>query len=611
MNLLKIHNIQKSFGGNLLLDQISLEINSDDKVALIGRNGAGKSTLIKMILGEIAPDSGDIFIYRDASIGYLSQDVITDMSHSLQDEMFLVFKEVRLLEEKIKDTLHDLEKHPTDDSLLSRYATLEEQYERLGGYEYHTFIDMILTKFGFTKEEYGRQISTFSGGEKTRVAFAKLLIMKPNILLLDEPTNHMDIEIIEWLEDYLKHYNGAVFLITHDQYFINKVVRKIYEIDDNTIESYTGNYDDYEREKVARYEIKLRQYNRQQKEIAHLQSFVDRFRYKATKAKSAQDRIKKIERIEVLDKPTNKEEHMHISFSSKRPTDAVILTLNNLSVGYEKPLFSGMNLEMRGFEKMAVIGPNGIGKTTLIKTIIHDLKPLNGKVSFEKEMSIGYFDQHQVFENSNLSLLDYLHNIYPMKSLFEVRSLLARVLFTGEDVFKTVDVLSGGEKVRLRLLLLMLEENDLLVMDEPTNHLDIDTKNIVEDIFEDYIGPMIFISHDRYFINKVASKIVYLRENQFDIFDGTYDEYKEAYTPKEAVKKEKVQREKTIRPEKEIKRLEQSITKSQEKLKELEASLFLEEVYSSKEKYKATEEEISFLKESLEESLLELLKLTD
>lgn len=610
MSLLQINNLKKTFGGNILFENVSLEINRNDKVALIGRNGVGKSTLIKMVLGEITPDSGDIFIFGGAIIGYLSQDVLSQEDLTLQDEVLLVFKNLTDIEQKIRATTKELETNHSIE-LIEKYSRLEEEYRIKGGYEYPTFIDMILSKFGFQKEDYHRQVSSFSGGEKTRVAFSKLLLMKPDILLLDEPTNHMDIEIIEWLEEYLKHYDGAVFVVTHDKYFINKIVNKIYELDQETLHVYHGNYDAYEIEKVARYELLMKQYVRQNKEIAHLQSFVDRFRYKATKAKSAQDRIKKIARIDRLNKPSNHHQNVKMAFHSRRPTDAIILETKHLSIGYDFPLFENIEYKMRGFEKVGIIGPNGVGKSTFIKTIIEEIPALKGEVVFNKPLKIGYFDQNAAFENENLSLLDMLHSIYPTKLLKEIRGLLARVLFSSDDVFKLIRVLSGGEKVRLRLLLLMLEEPELLILDEPTNHLDIDTKNIVEDIFEEFIGPIIFISHDRYFINKVATKIISLHQNDFVIFDGNYDGFhnnqEKQSAQKPAPKKEKIR---TVSLSQRIEKIEHEIDDLHKIIKLEKDSLFLENVYTDKAKYDFVMESIRMKEERANILFEELLALT-
>ena len=590
MNLLRINNLNKTFGGNVLFDNISLEINSNEKVALIGRNGVGKTTLIKMILNEITPDSGEIFIFRQAKVGYLSQKIIESTDNTLIEECLIPFKDIVRIEGELHELALSLE---TDHSelALKKYSDKEHEFLINGGYDYLTKIDMLLTKFGFKKEEYDRVIESFSGGEKTRIAFAKLLMLEPDLLILDEPTNHMDIEIIEWLEDYLKSYRGAVLIITHDKYFINKVVRKIYEIDNQSIEVYHGNYDEYETEKLNRYDLLVKKYEKQQKQIAHLQSFVDRFRYKATKAKSAQDRIKKLNRIERIELPNRSSNHLNINFKTKRPTNAFILEMNNLSIGYDKPLISDINMKMRGFEKIGIIGNNGTGKTTLIKTILGEIQPLSGEYQFLKEMKVGYFDQNLSNFNPELTLIETIHGIYPQKTLYEVRSDLAKVEFTGEDVFKKVRVLSGGELVKLQILLLMLERPDILVLDEPTNHLDIDSKNVIEDIFEEYDGPIIFISHDRYFINKVASKIIKL-DTEMHIYEGNYEEYLH-YLQKHYPKVEKIKTKSNNsneNKEKSKKKLLVDIEKLEKELQDLHQSLFTSDIYNDVEKYRNQEQ---------------------
>jgi len=612
MNLLKINNLKKTFGGNVLFDNLSLEINSMDKVALIGRNGVGKSTLVKIILNEIAPDSGEIFIFRQAKIGYLSQDIIKSLANTMFEECLSVFQELVDLEKR----LHKLTELMIDDhseTILKRYTNAENEFQIKGGYEYLTTIDMLLTRFGFTKADYNRQIKTFSGGERTRVAFAKLLMTKPDLLVLDEPTNHMDIEIIEWLEEYLKRYKGAVLVITHDKYFINKVVNKIYEIDQERLETYYGNYDEYEIEKVKRYEVMMKKYLKQKKKIAHLQNFVDRFRYNSKRASIAQDRVKKINRIERIDKPTNSASHVKISFKTKRSTDVHILELENLSIGYDKPLLENINLKMRGYEKIGIIGKNGTGKTTLIKTIMGKIQAIHGKCKFYKAMKLGYFDQNQKTLNDKLTVMQTIHNTYPYKTIFEVRSDMAKVLFIGEDADKLVSVLSGGEKVRLSILLLMLEQPDLLILDEPTNHLDIDTKNIVEDVFEAYDGPIIFISHDRYFINKVATKIVSISDS-VSIFDGNYSQYIEEAKRLSEIKKltsPKLKKKAVEDVSKKMRKLEKEIDTLDMKLGMLKQELFLKEVYMDKDKFKIKSEEIKSVENRIEEHYLEIENISD
>lgn len=606
MNLIRMNNIKKTFGGKLLFEHVSFEVNDDDKVVIIGKNGVGKTTLFKMILGVISPDSGEIFISRQARIGYLSQDVLSQKDISLYEEMLLVFQEVHAIGEAMHRTMEQMTTDHSD-ATLKRYSWLEEEFRHKQGYEYPTLIDTMLSRFGFTKSDYGRIVSSFSGGEKTRIAFAKLLLLKPDVLLLDEPTNHMDIEIIEWLEDYLKKYQGAVVVITHDKYFINRVVNRIYELDQETLEKYTGSFEEYEIEKERRYEQLIKLYERQQKEIAHLQSFVDRFRYKATKAKSAQDRIKKIERIDKLDKPTRKAKKVAMGFEGRRPTDAVILEVKELAIGYDKPLLRPISIKMRGFDKIGIIGPNGVGKTTFIKTILDEVSPLSGQVMFFKRFRMGYFDQLSTENRFGGGIMGLIHNLYPTMTLFEVRSLLARFLFVGEDVFKEISVLSGGEMVRLRLLLLMLEKPEFLVLDEPTNHLDIETKSIVEDVFEEFSGPMLFISHDRYFINKVATKIMAFGNDGWELYEGNYDEYKASLENKKPEPVHKLKTPKQTDYRKEIIRMESRIDEIVKEIERLKASLFRPYVYEDRDRYDQTSLKINVL-ETESELLLEKIE---
>ncbi len=613
MNLLSVSKLQKEFNGDVLFNNISFDINSKDKIAIIGKNGTGKSTLIKMIIGDLDIDKGEVFKNSKAIIGYLSQDVISSKSNTLIHEMYGVFENLITLGKKIASLTEELALTPDDKDLLKRYSTMEHNFEIKGGYEYHYKIDLILSKFGFTKEEYDREISTFSGGEKTRIAFAKLLLINPDLLILDEPTNHLDIDIIEWLEDYLNKYEGAVLIVTHDKYFINKVCKKIIEIDQGTSHVYNGSYEEYQLEKIKRYEVLLKHYNRQQKDIEHLQSFVDRFRFNSKKATTAQDRIKKINRMVKLDKPTNSRSKVKMAFENKRATREIILEAKNLSIGYEKPLLSNINFSMRGYDKLAIIGPNGTGKTTLLKIIEKKLKPLKGKVDFLREYKVGYFDQNQEGLNYNKTIFEEIHDHYPRFNNKEVRSVAARFLFIKEDTLKPISVLSGGEKVRLVLLLLMLSNPDLLILDEPTNHLDIETKDIIEDVFDEFSGPVIFVSHDRYFINKIGTKIIHLSDSEVTEFDGSYEEFKELKS-KKVIKKDKIKREKTITKnyEKEIKSLEKEIHKIETKITKFEDETFKSEIYTNHLKIKSINEKIDSLKNELiilEEKYYELHEL--
>ena len=613
MNILSLSKLRKEFNGDVLFQNISFDINSKDKVAIIGKNGTGKSTLLKMIIGDMEFDSGDIHKNPKAKIGYLSQDVISKTSNTLKEEMLDVFRNLLNLEDKIKNLTKELESNPHNEELLVRYSKIEHSYDIQGGYEYDYLIKFILTQFGFKKEEYDRKISTFSGGEKTRVAFAKLLLEKPDLLILDEPTNHLDIEIIDWLEDYLNKYDGAVLVVTHDKYFISKVCRRIIEIDNHTIEKYFGTFDNYQDEKIVRYEQLLRRYTKQQKEIAHLESFVERFRYNAKKASMAKDRVKKLGRIERIDKPHLSKRNVKMKFEEKRSTKEIILDAKKVTIGYpNKVLLENINFTMRGFDKLAIVGPNGTGKTTLLKVIEKKLLPLKGRVEFLRNYNIGYFDQNQETLHSHKTIFEEIHDYYPVFTIKDVRGVAARFLFFNEDLDKPISILSGGEKVRLVLLLIMLENPDLLILDEPTNHLDMETKDIIEDVLNEFSGPIIFVSHDRYFINKIATKLVHLSHHDMEEFEGSYDEFKEQdKSTKGDNKKVGKQKVKKRNINKEITEIEKDIHKYENKLKKTKEETFKEENYHDYQKMNELNDTIMILEEKLHELEIDYLELLE
>jgi len=611
MNILNVSKLSKEFSGEALFENISFDITKGDKVALIGKNGTGKSTLLKIILGDLHKDNGEVFINNKAAIGYLSQSVISNKENSLIDEINEVFEEVIKIEEKMLEISEEMAEDYSEE-LLTKYEKLELIFNTLGGYDYHYKINLILSKFNFLKEDYTRKISSFSGGEKTRIAFAKLLLIEPDLLILDEPTNHLDIAIIEWLEDYLNKYEGAVLVVTHDKYFINKVCKRIIEIDQGTSHLYFGNFDYYEVEKVKRYELLLKNYNKQQKEIAHLQSFVDRFRYNSKKATLAQDRVKKINRIDKINMPTKSNRRVKMSFDQKRATADIILEAVNLSIGYDKVLSKDINFTMRGFDKLAIIGENGVGKTTLIKVIEKKLKAISGKVHFLRDYQIGYFDQNQELLNQNKTIFEEIHDYYPAMTNTDVRNYAARFLFTNEDVLKPISILSGGEKVRLSLLLLMLEKPELLILDEPTNHLDIETKTIIEQVFSEFTGPIIFVSHDRYFINKIGTKVLFMKSDSVYEFDGTYEEYKDQIEKKETKKKTRKQKLKSSdNLSKRIKTIETKIHELEDRVNFLEKEIYKEEVYTNFDKLKKYNKEIVETRESIEEIYIEYFELQE
>jgi len=612
MNILSISKLQKDFNGEVLFKNISFDINSKDKVAIIGKNGTGKSTLLKMILGDETIDSGDIHRNPKAKIGYLSQSVISGAKHTLFDEMLQVFSNLLSFEKRMYDLTLELEKDPDNKELMNTYSKIEHNYSVDGGYDYLYQVDMILNKFGFKKEEYSRGIQTFSGGEKTRVAFAKLLLQKPELLILDEPTNHLDIEIIDWLEDYLNRYEGAVLIVTHDKYFISKVCRKIIEIDNFTTEVYYGTFLDYEYQKIKRYEILVRKYKKQQKEILHLQSFIDRFSANAKKASIAKDRQKKMDKIKRVEKPNIAKKQVKMTFEEKRSTREIILNAIDLSIGYDKPLISNINFTMRGYEKLAIVGPNGTGKTTLLKVIEQKLLPLKGKIEFLREYKIGYFDQNQETLHLQKTIFEEIHDYHPMYTVKDVRSVAARFLFFNEDLDKPISILSGGERVRLVLLLLMLEDPELLILDEPTNHLDIETKDIIEDVLSQFTGPIIFVSHDRYFINKIATKIVHLSTTEAIEFEGSYDQFKDQES-KTVIKKTRTRniREKKINFEKEISLLEKNIKKLTKEIEIKKEETFKEENYSDHMISNSLNDKITELEEVLHEKEHDYLDLLE
>jgi len=612
MNILTVSKLAKTFVNDTLFQHVSFDIKSKENIALIGKNGTGKSTLVKMILGDILPDEGEIHINKKAKIGYLSQRVITDTSQTLIDEVLQVFHEILKLEKHLKELSLKMEKDPHNLDLLATYSNLQQDYERRGGYDVHYKVDMILHQFGFKREDYKRTISTFSNGEQTRIAFAKLLLEAPDLLILDEPTNHLDIRIIEWLEDYLLKYEGSVFVVTHDKYFIDKVCKKILEIDGQELQVYHGNYNQYLEQKTARFERLLRQYKKQQKEIRHLESFVERFRYNAKKATMAQDRIKKLDRIKRIKEPKKSNSKIHLSFQPKRPTREVILEAKDATFGYEEPLIKDLNFQMRGFEKVAIIGPNGTGKTTLLKILQKKMSLISGKIHFLRDFKIGYFDQNQESLSFHKTIFEEIHDLYPMFTKYDIYSVGAKFMFYHEDMDKQIAVLSGGEKVRLVLLLLMLEKPDLLILDEPTNHLDIETKDIVEEVFDDFEGPIIFVSHDRYFINRIASKLIYFEHQKGQVFDGNYDAYKafQASQATSTVSNNKNVKKKE-KPKKDIATIEKEIIALEQTIEVKKEQSFDPAYYLDKDKIEGLNQEIKELEQQVQKLDEEYYKLLE
>ena len=534
MILLQVHQLSKLFGAELILSNIKLEVQTRDRIALVGRNGAGKSTLLKIIAGHLSHDSGEIMKPKDVSIGYLAQDTGLESSLSIWEEMLLVFKDLQLMEKELRK----LEQQMADPSIYEdqdRYSKLLKEYDGLqvafkdqGGYQFEADIRSVLHGLNFASFDYDTPISTLSGGQKTRLALGKLLLTKPDILILDEPTNHLDIETLSWLEQYLQNYSGAVLIVSHDRYFLDKVVNQVYEVSRKRINRYKGNYSAYLVQKAEEYERDMKQFEKQQEEVAKLQDFIQKNLARASTTKRAQSRRKKLEKMDLMDRPLGDEKSANILFDIEKQSGNEVLQIVNGAVGYNNQAVSSeINLRITKGESIALVGPNGIGKSTLLKTLIDKLPLLQGDIRFGTNVSIGYYDQEQAELSSNKTVLSELWDEYPFKTEKEIRTVLGNFLFSGDDVLKIVSTLSGGEKARLALSKLMMQKANFLILDEPTNHLDLDSKEVLENSLIDYPGTILFVSHDRYFINRIATKVVELSQKGAADYLGDYDYFVE------------------------------------------------------------------------------------
>lgn len=526
----RIVNGAVSYGADTILEEINIEIKEKEKIAIVGRNGCGKTTLLKAILNNEMLEAGigeekfGIYKQGNPTIGYLKQIDFEDENRTLLDEILAMYKPIIELENKLEKLEKEL-RVSTSDELIKAYTSARDRYELLDGYTYKKEYQTLIRKFGFSIDDESKKIGEFSGGQKTRVAFIKLLISKPDILLLDEPTNHLDIETIEWLEGYLKTYNRAVVIVSHDRMFLNKIVDKVYEIEYATITGYTGNYSAYEEQKKINYEKQLKDYEFQQKEIKRLTEIADRFRYKPTKAKMALSKLKQIERMVKVEEPNRYDlRTFNTTFNLKKQSGKNVLSVNELEIGYDKVL-AKISFSLLKGQKLGIIGANGIGKSTFLKTLMEKVEPLGGDFEFGYNVEKQYFDQELAFVSSSRTIFDEFSLAFPALNDREVRTALASFLFTGEDVFKEISVLSGGEKVRLKLCEIFKKGPNLLLLDEPTNHMDILGKESLERILTKYEGTLIFVSHDRYFVSKIANALLVFDKDSVTFFDGTYDEY--------------------------------------------------------------------------------------
>lgn len=627
MIVLSSKEIHKTFGIDIILDNVTFSVNEGDKIGLIGPNGAGKSTLFKILIGTMEYDSGELFIDKNKNLGYLSQHLSLDSNNTIYDEMLKVFEDIINLENKMRN-LEIKMNEPYDPSneeyhnkIIKDYSVATELYNNRGGYTYKGEISKVLKGLGFTEQDFDKTINLLSGGQKTRVSLCKLLLTNPQILLLDEPTNHLDLEAIEWLEDYLKTYKGTIIIISHDRFFLDAITNRTMELLNGRMNSYDGNYTKFIDYKKKDYDVKLKAFNLQQAEIKRQEEIIEKFRSfnREKSIKAAESRQKALDKIDRIDAPDRNPKAAKIIFSTLIKSGNDVLHVENMSKSYgDKLLFEDLNLDIRREEKVALIGENGRGKTTLLKIIMDNINADTGLKLLGKNVFLGYYDQEQSDLNLEKTILDEVWDEFPDMTTTQIRSALAAFLFTGDDVFKEIKKLSGGEKCRINLLKLMLSKSNFLLLDEPTNHLDIMSREALEDAIMDYDGTVLVISHDRYFLNKVINKIYELNQDGVKEYLGNYSYYIEkkknphrfmieeeqegkTKTQIHLEKKKKRDIEKAEKEKKlKVKHIEGSITDKEELLIDLQNQLCLEEVYSDPLKSEDVNKQILKIQEEIE-----------
>ena len=543
MIILQANKIERSFAGEVLFDNINLQVDERDRIALVGKNGAGKSTFLKILVGEEEPTSGEINKKKDISLSYLAQDSRFESENTIYDEMLHVFDDLRRTEKQLRQMELEMgEKSGEDlDKLMSDYDRLSENFRQAGGFTYEADIRAILNGFKFDESMWQMKIAELSGGQNTRLALAKMLLEKPNLLVLDEPTNHLDIETIAWLENYLVNYSGALIIVSHDRYFLDKVATITLDLTKHSLDRYVGNYSRFVELKEQKLATEAKNYEKQQKEIAALEDFVNRNLVRASTTKRAQSRRKQLEKMDRLDKPEAGKKAANMTFHSDKVSGNVVLTVENAAIGYDGEILSEpINLDLRKMNAVAIVGPNGIGKSTFIKSIVDQIPLIKGEKRFGANVEVGYYDQTQSKLTPSNTVLDELWNDFKLTPEVEIRNRLGAFLFSGDDVKKSVGMLSGGEKARLLLAKLSMENNNFLILDEPTNHLDIDSKEVLENALIDFDGTLLFVSHDRYFINRVATHVLELSENGSTLYLGDYDYYVEKKAEVEMIQTEEI-----------------------------------------------------------------------
>ena len=626
--VLACSGISKAFGTHQVLDQISFHIEDNEKATIVGVNGAGKTTLLKIIMGQMSADEGEVIIGKGKTIGYLAQHQDTDSDHTIYTEVLEAKKDVIAMEEKIRRLEKEM-KHAKGDELnamMNDYSSLTHRFEMADGYAWRSEITGVLKGLGFGEEEFDKKVAKLSGGQKTRVFLGKLLLSRPDIILLDEPTNHLDMDSIRWLEGFLANYKGAVLVISHDRYFLDKVVTKVVDLDHGKAVTYRGNYTAYSVKKEALMEAQMREYENQQAEIKHQEEVITKLKSfnREKSIKRAESREKMLERMELVEKPVTYQPKIRIRFEPCTISGNDVLTVDNLSKSFgNQLLFHELHMDIKRGEKVALIGKNGTGKTTILKIINKYLAADTGKISLGAKVRIGYYDQEQQVLHDEKTIFDEISDAYPDLTHTRIRNLLAAFLFTGDEVFKRIGSLSGGEKGRVSLAKLMLSNANFLILDEPTNHLDLYSKEILEDAIRNYDGTVFYVSHDRYFINKTATRILDLTENGLINYKGNYDYYLEKkeeglITPdsasiqktastttgttdaKEDWKKKKEAEREARKRANDLKKCETRIAELEEKLEELEATMALPENASSSAKLLELSREQSLVNDELE-----------
>ncbi|MFK5676696.1 MULTISPECIES: ATP-binding cassette domain-containing protein [unclassified Ligilactobacillus] len=532
MILLQAQKVARHFGADTLFHNVNLDIQDGDRIALVGRNGAGKSTLIKMLTGEAEPDEGQIIRRKDLTIGYLAQNAGLSSGRTLYDEMLSVFAPLQKMEAEIHQLEEQIANPPTDPTapqyqqLLNHYDQLQHDFKEQNGYGYETEIKSVLTGFKFFSEDYDRPVDTLSGGQKTRLALAKLLLEKRDLLILDEPTNHLDIATLTWLENYIQSYQGALLIVSHDRYFLDRIVNQVYEIENGTSTHYTGNYSQYVKERANRQKAAWKAYEKQQAKIHEMEEFVNKNIVRASTTKRAQSRRKQLEKMERLDKPASSERTMRFTFTPEKESGNIVLTVKDAAIGYNgHQLAAPIDFELKKHQVLTIVGPNGTGKSTLLKSILGIIPFIHGSATRGTNVTVGYYDQEHQVLHADKTVLDEVWDDHRTMLERDIRSVLGSFLFSGDDVQKKVVNLSGGEKARLLLTKLALNHDNLLVLDEPTNHLDIESKEVLEQAVKDFSGTVLMVSHDRYFINQVTTNVLELAPTGSTLYLGDYDYY--------------------------------------------------------------------------------------